>query len=59
MKRRLEVAGGTTQQERMITDKRRSLDRALIYSYQGANIRILDKTDDPHMRCLINPDKLK
>lgn len=59
MKRRLEVAGGTTQQERMIFDKRRSLDRALIYSYQGANIRILGKSDDIHIRGLINPDKLK
>lgn len=59
MKRRLEVAGGKTQQERMIFDKRRTLDRALIYSYQGANMRLLGKNEDPHIRCLINPDKLK
>lgn len=59
MKRRLEVAGGVTQQERMIFDKRRSLDRALIYSYQGANIKILGKSEDEHIRGLINPDKVK
>ncbi len=60
MKRRLEMAGGTTQQDRMIYDKRKTLDRALIYSYQGANIRILGKMeDDHHLRALINPDKLK
>ena len=60
MKRRLEMAGGVTQQERMIYDKRRTLDRALIYSYQGANIKILGKNDgDEHIRALINPDKLK
>lgn len=60
MKRRLEVAGGTTQQDRMIHDKRVTLDRALIYSYQGANIHILGKMEeDTHIRCLINPDKLK
>lgn len=59
MKRRLEVAGGTTQQDRMIHDKRRTLDRALIYSYQGANIHILGKMDDHQLRALINPDKLK
>ena len=54
------MAGGVTQQERMIYDKRRSLDRALIYSYQGANIKILGKNnDDEHIRCLINPDKIK
>jgi len=60
MKRRLEMAGGVTQQERMIYDKRRTLDRALIYSYQGANIKILGKNDgDEHIRALINPDKIK
>lgn len=35
---RLGLNGGYLQQERMIFDKRRSLDRALLYSYQGANI---------------------
>ena len=35
---RLGINGGFLQQERMIFDKRRSLDRALLYSYQGANV---------------------
>jgi hypothetical protein len=30
--------GGNLQQNRMIADKRRSLKRALQYSYQGANV---------------------
>ena len=30
--------GGDRQQERMIKDKRRSLDRAIWYSYQGAEV---------------------
>lgn len=59
MKRRLEMAGGVTQQERLIYHKRIALDRALIYSYQGANISILGKGEDIHLRGLINPDKLK
>lgn len=60
MKQRLEMAGGTAQQDRMIYHKRLTLDRALIYSYQGANIRILGKQQENEFwRCLINPDKLK
>lgn len=35
----LKYNGGTAQQDRMIKDKRRSLDRALKYSYQGATIK--------------------
>ena len=31
--------GGSLQQDRMIADKRRSLKRALWYSYQGASVR--------------------
>jgi hypothetical protein len=31
--KRAQTAGGNTQQERMIKDKRRSLDRATLYSY--------------------------
>lgn len=48
---------GFTQQERMIKDKRRTLDRAVWYSYQAARIKKL--TDDTIIRALINPDKLK
>lgn len=59
--------GGFPQQERMIRDKKRSLDKATLYSYQGAwvkkiqSIKNLDN-DDIHpqpARALINPDKNK
>ena len=52
--------GGSLQQDRMIADKRRSLKRALWYSYQGADVRkqvLNDKADI--VRALINPNKLK
>lgn len=52
--------GGHAQQERMIYDKKRSLDRALLYSYQGADIKKVDAEDDEKpCRALINPNKLK
>ena len=55
---RLSQHGGMAQQERMIYDKRRSLDHALLFSYQGANI---SKVGDEKkvFRALINPNKLK
>ena len=59
--------GNRTQQERMIRDKRRSLDKALLYSYQGAFVKKVRDLDDaplpegnqPPVRALINPDKVK
>ena len=52
--------GGHAQQERMIYDKKRSLDKALLYSYQGADIKKVDAPDDEKpCRALINPNKLK
>ena len=54
---RLEAHGGDLQQMRMIRDKRRSLDRALWNSYQGANVKLIDS--DQIARALINPNKLK
>ena len=52
--------GGHAQQERMIYDKKRSLDRALKYSYQGADIKKVDAEEDERpCRALINPNKLK
>ena len=44
----------------MIYDKRRSLDRALLYSYQGANVRKMTGSSfgEP-ARALINSNKLK
>lgn len=68
MEKRLNHMGGRTQQERMIRDKRRSLDKALLYSYQGAFVKkvtdisgnesFLEK-EQPPIRALINPDKTK
>ena len=54
---RLLAAGGPSQQSRMFRDKRRSLDRAVLYSYQGAFIKHLNQNNQ--YRALINPDKLK
>ena len=56
---RMEQAGGNLQQERMIKDKRRSLDHAVWYSYQGAKVIKTDAADRTPVRALINPNKLK
>lgn len=71
---RLRANGGYTQRERMVYDKRRSLDRALKYSYQSAKIRKIQCSDGKDNRdfefvqkldnqettwALINPDKNK
>ena len=57
--KRLQQAGGNRQQERMIKDKRRSLDHAVWYSYQAAEVIKTDATDRKLVRALINPNKLK
>ena len=68
MAKRLKANGGFPQQDRMIRDKRRSLDKALLYSYQGAWVKrqYYDFTptmegvkEAPPVRALINPNKLK
>lgn len=64
MSKQLNYHGGYFQQNREIKDKRKSLDKALLYSYQGAFVRKCypeaDKTHKPEMvRALINPNKLK
>lgn len=57
--------GGVPQQERMIRDKRKSLDRATLYSYQAAQIRKCSSLNPTFtnitepVRALINPDKTK
>ena len=56
---RLDQAGGNLQQERMIKDKRRSLDHAVWYSYQGAEVVKIDAANRTPVRALINPNKLK
>ena len=56
----LEINGGVAQQERMIYDKRRSLDKAVLYSYQGALVRnIYAPEHEEPVRALINPNKNK
>ena len=56
---RLQQAGGNTQQQRMIRDKRRSLDKAILYSYQGAKVKDLGNVKTEGAPALINPNKLK
>ena len=58
----LNQKGGFTQQERMVRDKRKSLDKALLYSYQGAVVKKYsseEENDNKVIRALINPNKLK
>ena len=50
--------GGNSQQERMIKDKRRSLNRVVWFSYQAAEINKVDATNTKPIRALINPNKL-
>lgn len=57
---RIKQHGGSRQQERMIKDKRRSLDHAVKYSYQAAEIKKIDNGfESPVAPALINPNKLK
>ena len=58
-KTRLNYHGGNLQQDRMIADKRRSLERAVWHSYQGANVRKTNAETQETVRALINPNKLK
>lgn len=53
---------GKDPEDRLVKDKRRSIDKVLIYSYQGVTISLLDR-DDPtkftrDFRALLNPNKL-
>lgn len=57
MQARLNLRGGAAQQDRMIKDKRETLDRVLLYSYQGAKVRKLDS--ESIERALINPNSVK
>lgn len=54
LNKKLNYYGGGFQQNRMITDKLRSLKKALLYSYQAATAVLEDERE---FRCLINPDK--
>lgn len=54
---RLQVEGGNRQQDRMIQAKRKSLDRALVNSYQAAEISHIGSS--VVQKALINPNLLK
>lgn len=56
MRKRLEIRGGISQQERMIKDKRETLDRVILYSYQGARIKKVDSEEIAP--ALINPNRV-
>lgn len=57
MQARLHIRGGEAQQDRMIKDKRKTLDKVVWYSYQGADVRKLDS--ETVERALINPNRVK
>lgn len=61
MKARIKFQGGANQQDRMISDKLKSLKKALIYSYQSATVGLFNPITseyDREFRCLINPNKV-
>ena len=51
------IRGGNSQQERMIRDKRETLERVVKYSYQGA--KVLAVGDTEVRTALINPNVVK
>ena len=53
---RLNNRGGEAQQDRMIQDKKRTLERAVKYSYQGAKIQLVNSEEI--VPSLMNPNKL-
>ena len=57
MRERLRTRGGVVQQARMINDKKEALKRAIKYSYQGAQVQAVGKTE-PAV-ALINPNTVK
>ena len=57
MRERLRARGGTVQQARMIKDKKESLKRVIKYSYQGAQVQAIGKSE-PAI-ALINPNTVK
>ena len=57
MKARVNIRGEQAQQNRMIKDKKRSLDYGIKYSYQAAKVQDIDALIE--QAALINPDKNK
>ena len=70
MRKRIQYAGGGSQQSRMVEDKLRSLKKALLYSYQAGTLVVdnpnynkdaeegIESLKQLEFRCLMNPDKL-
>ena len=56
METRLHDMGGCLQQDRMIKEKNRTLQRAIKYSYQGAKIKKIG--EEPILPGLINPNRV-
>ena len=64
MSKQLNYHGGYFQQNRQIKDKKKSLEKALLYSYQGAFVKKYYPDNGEYhegnmVRALINPNKLK
>ena len=66
MRKRLQHHGGIKQEDRMIKDKWRAFHHALVFSYQGADVSLVQKYNSCEMldnqniyRALINPNKTK
>lgn len=49
--------GHVDQQDRMIAEKRKTLDKAVLYSYQGAKVAAVGAQEE--FRALINPNRLQ
>lgn len=58
LKMRAQYAENDRQHDRMVVHKRKSLQRALLYSYQSAWIK-KDVAQSEYVRALINPDMVK
>ncbi len=54
---RQRIRGGNTQQDRMIEDKRKTLERVVKHSYQGAQVLAVGDTESA--AALINPNTVK
>ena len=66
MRKRFEFQGGVAQDARMIKDKYKTFLKSLKYSYQAADVQLVQsfdnceqKIDEPQYKALINPDKIK
>ena len=58
-KKRAQAADNDRQHNRMILDKKRSMHRALLYSYQAAWVKKDNDENADYVRALMNPDKVK